>query len=186
MSLKEHGTGQAAEGRGHGWIEPFQVAGGDDAAEAMGLGIEFVGLIERGGEWLFDEQVKAGGEELRGDFGVRYGGDTNGRGVKVEVGREQIADGGEGGNAMMSGDLRADFGVGVDGGHQLRGERVWFSSEFRVCRVLSSGFVGRGQVVKHAQVVAAEGTGTDDSYANRRLHDYLVLTGVSTALRQRA
>lgn len=46
--------------------------------------------------------------------------------------------------------------------------------------------LGAAESLQDAQVVAAEGTGTDDGDTDGGGHDYFVLTGASTALRQRA
>ena len=92
MGLKEHGTGEPSEGGGDGGVKPLEVTGGEDAAEAIGVGDETVGFRQGGGERFLDEQVDAGRKELRGYGCVRDGGNTDSRSMQIEIGREQSVD----------------------------------------------------------------------------------------------
>lgn len=178
VGLEEHGVIESSEGRGDGGVEALQVPDGEDAVARLGEMDEVVGFGEGGGEGLLDEDVYstvlwAGEEEIFGDGGVVDGGDADGGGVEVEVRGEEIGDGGEGGDVEGGGEGAAARGVGID----ERGE-------------LNEAGVGLFELAEDAEVVAPEGAGADDGYAQGR-HGYFFAaegsaTGDSTAWRQRA
>ena len=96
------------------------------------------------------------------------GGDADGGGVKWACG-EGCFDRRKGGDGEFLCGFGCDGGVGVDDGGELDGLAALF--EFAV----------------DAKVVAAEGSGSDDGYAEWvGGGHYFLSTGLSTAVRQRA
>ncbi len=177
VGLEEHGLVECGEGGGDGGVEAFEVADGDDAGVVLRESDDVIGFGESGGEGFFDEDVDVGGEELLRDVGVVDGGDADGGGAEGEPGVEEIGDGGEGGDVAGGGEGAAAAGVGFD----ERGE-------------LNEAGIGLFELAIDAEMIAPEGAGADDGYA-QGWHGYFLTgtsvagapkTGDSTALRQRA
>jgi len=124
VGLEEHRLVEARGGGGDGGVEAFEVTDGDDALVCVREGDDAVGFFEGRGDRLFDEDVDVGGEEFFGDRGVVDGGYADGCGVEIEGPREEVFDGGEGGDVVL---LRGGFaacGVGLDEGGELDEVRV--------------------------------------------------------------
>lgn len=98
------------------------------------------------------------------------GGDADAGGVEVEVGRQQSVERGVAGDSEALGGLSEVRFAGVNDGHELD----------------EAGMRGL-ELAVDAEVIAAEGAGTDDGYASGR-QGYFFVSGVgdSTASRQRA
>jgi hypothetical protein len=122
-------------------------------------GDEVVGFGEGGGEGLFDEEVEVGEQELLGDGGVMEGGDADGCGVEVELRGEEVVDGREGGDV-------------AGGGYGGAARRVGFDEGGEVDELGVSLF----ELAVDAEMIAAEGAGPDDGYAERR-HGLLLCRG---------
>ena len=71
MHLKKHGAVEQGLDRGDGGVEALQVTDLQDASLGGGQSNEGVGLLEGGGDGLFDEDVDAGTQQLGGNAEVR-------------------------------------------------------------------------------------------------------------------
>jgi hypothetical protein len=169
MGLEEHGLVKVLAGGGDGGVEALEVAGLDDAVV---LRCEFEDAIrvgEAGREGFFDEKVYACGEEGLGCGGVVDGGDADGGGMERACGGEGFLDGWECGDVEVLRGLGEGCGVGVDDGGEL------------------NGLAGLLEFAVDAEVVSAEGSGSDDGDAEwLGGGHYFFAAGASTASRQRA
>ena len=172
VRLEEHGVVELGDGCSDGGVEAFEMADGDDALMGVGEIEDAVGFGEGSGEGLFDEEVEVGEQELLGDRGMVDGGDADGCGVEGEMRGEEFGDRREGGDVVGGGEGGATCVVGLDESGELNELRVSLF-EFAI----------------DTEMIAPEGAGADDSYAQRR-HGYFFAvvsgSGASTASRQRA
>ena len=92
VGLKEHGFMQMCAGGGNGGVEALQVARLHNHAVLAGKIEDGVGLLEGGGERLFDEAMDTGREQCGGESlrGMR-GGHTDGRGGRHPDGAGRAA-----------------------------------------------------------------------------------------------
>jgi hypothetical protein len=152
-----------------GGVEALEVAGLEDAVTTVRAGDEIVGLGEGGGERLFDEQIEAGVEELRGHGVVKDRGHGDRGGVEMKVGGEQGLGSGEDRNSVLGGVVLGAGGIGIDGGNQ--GDRL----------------TGLFQLAIDAEVILAEGAAARDGNAQLLSGSYFPSPSwsPSTALRQR-
>ncbi len=116
MGLEEHGAGEAGKGGSDGGVEALEVAGSENTAAGCGKGDELVGFGEGGGEGFFDQNVEICFEELRSDWRMGRGRNGDRGGLQVEVGGEEIVDGGEAGDVVAEGGVRPGLRVRVDDG----------------------------------------------------------------------
>ena len=128
-----------------------------------------IGVGEDGGEGFFDEEVYACREQRLGCGGVVDGGDADGRGIERACGCEAASMVAKAGMLNFSAALGCGCGVGVDDGGEL------------------DGLAGLLEFAVDAEMVATEGSGSDDGDAEwvGEGH-YFFSTGLSTAERQRA
>jgi hypothetical protein len=127
-----------------------------DAVMARGELDKLIGFGERGGDGFFDKNVDAGFEECGGDWGVSAGGHADGCGVKRKL---ACGAGGEAGIQIAEGadarELRFQC-VGAGG--------IAFNNGGEAHRSARCG----AQLVKDAEMIAAEGAGADDGEADGR------------------
>jgi hypothetical protein len=134
---------------------------------AVGGSHHLVGFCQRRGKGLFDEDVQTVVEQLGSDSGVVGGRDANAGCVRTKF-LAQVFHRGEGGDVVEVGEVVAASGVGFDEGGEV--DEVG---------------VGEFELAVDAEVVAPEGTSTDDGYAYGG-HGRYFFAGDSTASRQRA
>ncbi len=77
VGLKEHGLLNARGKGGDGGVEALEVTDLDEAVVLTGEADEVVGLVQGGGDGLFDEQMQACLEEAGGGVEVGRGGDAD-------------------------------------------------------------------------------------------------------------
>jgi hypothetical protein len=116
MSLEEHGAAELRLNRKNRWIEPFKVTGLENALVLVGDREQFICLCGSGGERLFDKQIESGLKQDRCDGMVLQGGNGNGSGVEIEVGCEELLDGGEDRDGVFGPGFRGACGIGLNCG----------------------------------------------------------------------
>ena len=101
MRLKEHGlVAQAERSRDRG-VEALEVANLQDPP--AGGGQNLICLLQRSGNWLFNEYVHPGAQQFHGSRGVVNGGCADAGRVHGRAARQQRCNGVEGGNAIVGG-----------------------------------------------------------------------------------
>ncbi len=167
MGFKEHGAAQLRLDGEDGGIEALQMAGLQNALALFRALDQIVGLGERGGQRLFDQQVEAGIEQSRSYLMMVHGGNGDAGGVQMQIGRQQFVHGREDGDCVFGCRIGCAGAVRFDGCHQCNAE------------------AGLLQFAVNTKVIAAKGPGSGYGYAQNRSAGYFAAPFPSTAVRQR-
>lgn len=146
VALKEHGLEEMPTSGSDGGVEALEMSGLDDAIVLAAEFEDAVGIGEALGYWLLDEEVDTCGEEWGSRVGVMGGGDAD-RGRVELCGCERRFDGREDGDVEFLCGFGCYGWVNVDQSGEL------------------DGLAGLFEFAIDAEVIAAEGSGSDDGYA---------------------
>ncbi len=125
-------------------VEAFQMSRLEDASVTIRKRDHLIGLGEGCRQWLLHQAVNAGREQLGGYGTVMHGGHGDDGSVQCGTGRERRIERGIDGNRIQPYNLVGADGIGLNGSNQL----------------------SLRQFVQDAQMIAAEGSGTDDGNAD--------------------
>jgi hypothetical protein len=126
VRLKKHGPRELLSDGKHRRIEAFKVAGLDDAVFFCPLD-EIIGLLKIRGQRFFNQQVDAGVEKLGGDGVMMHGGHGHAGGVEIEIGSQELFDGGKNRNLVLCRSFVGACRIGLDG----RNKGYAFSGQFQ-------------------------------------------------------
>jgi hypothetical protein len=146
VHLEKHGLGNQWDGRSDGGVKAFEVADLGYALIFGGECDEFVGFGERGGEWLFDEDVDARLHQHSSCVEMIDGGNGDGGGLDLAVSGKELIQRSEGSAVKFVGNRVGSGHVSVDDPEQTQRLTPLF------------------KLLVDTSVIAAERADTDDNH----------------------
>jgi hypothetical protein len=148
MRLKKHGPPQLRLHCKHCRIEALEMPRLQDALVLYGQVKQFVSLLDRGGDRLFDKQIEPSTKQHGRHSVVMHSGNGNRRRIQVQIRRKQFLYRGEDGDCVG----RFRFGSA---------RVVWFH-----CCNQSDALAGGLKFAVDTKMIAAECAGADDGNPN--------------------
>jgi hypothetical protein len=126
MHLEKHGLGQQRDRGSNRRIEAFKMPDLSDPLVRSRESNQFLSLVERGGERLFDEHIHSRRHQLACDCQVMHGGSRDRSGLQFAVRGQHLLDGTESLTSKLARYTVSAVHVGIDHTQQANWLRLLF------------------------------------------------------------